>query len=540
MAIIANNNSIVPFLGERLSFIRGLDPLGLQNTSDATFSMLLPGLNNVTGRIRYYSFYCWLLDMYSKEVGKTDEKEQKKFIRRAEFIIALIAQYTEGEKGSIAGSSYASREIAEKTAENNAPTYDLQASTYKPDGSTRDTYWNYSGGAFGQYYLGSMRDIGIITARDNKTNVFVRTPKNTDGGISGEDLAEAFEKNINSNEKGLFLKSIENGIISEETIKQLIPLFNLTLILDNSEEQTLLTELLLQKDFPHWSETDTIFRKQTIKYLLQYYQKELNGNPFDDRTFVYYCYDGKGAYNEAENDCLLGWYYYQMNEFWQYACTSILNGTLSYLESTGYAHEFPLAQLVKEITDKVIESYKTEGLIKNGEKSVGDFLKNVSDSEYDEYAFFDGVRGNEDIEKITNAFLLNFELFNKNKTHLVKLQQYSVKPQIAKDGNSISYFLAFDKHFTKPLHKYIYDFIFVNIIYRHQYVAFRKMGTGTQSTQKFIIENQHIRFLGNFDATYTGPRIRTLNNFLKDLQIITNDNALTLKGESLLNKLLNS
>ena len=63
-----------------MNFIRGLDPLGLQNTSDSTFSILLPGLNNVTGRIRYYSFYCWLLDEYSKRVGSTDPKEQRNSI----------------------------------------------------------------------------------------------------------------------------------------------------------------------------------------------------------------------------------------------------------------------------------------------------------------------------------------------------------------------------------------------------------------------------------------------------------------------------
>ena len=48
--VILNNESIVPFFGDRISFIRGLDPLGLQNSSDATFSQLLPGLNNVTGK----------------------------------------------------------------------------------------------------------------------------------------------------------------------------------------------------------------------------------------------------------------------------------------------------------------------------------------------------------------------------------------------------------------------------------------------------------------------------------------------------------
>ena len=51
---VKNNQSIVPFFSERMNFFRGLDPLGIQNTSDSTFSILLPGLNNVTGRIRYY------------------------------------------------------------------------------------------------------------------------------------------------------------------------------------------------------------------------------------------------------------------------------------------------------------------------------------------------------------------------------------------------------------------------------------------------------------------------------------------------------
>ena len=46
-----------PFLGEPLSHIVGQDPLGLLNTGGKTFDLLLPGLNNVTDRIRYYSFY---------------------------------------------------------------------------------------------------------------------------------------------------------------------------------------------------------------------------------------------------------------------------------------------------------------------------------------------------------------------------------------------------------------------------------------------------------------------------------------------------
>ena len=92
--ILRDSKSFAPFLSKKLTFVRGLDPLGLSNTSDATFSMLLPGLNNVTGRIRYYSFYCWLLSQYEALELK---KEQRFFIRKAEYLVALIAQTFEND-----------------------------------------------------------------------------------------------------------------------------------------------------------------------------------------------------------------------------------------------------------------------------------------------------------------------------------------------------------------------------------------------------------------------------------------------------------
>ena len=69
----------------------GRDPMGIQNSSIATYGCLLPGLTNLTGHIRYYSLYCWLLaeymDMYKS--SKT-ELHQYNFIRRAELIMAFI------------------------------------------------------------------------------------------------------------------------------------------------------------------------------------------------------------------------------------------------------------------------------------------------------------------------------------------------------------------------------------------------------------------------------------------------------------------
>ena len=55
-----------PFWATNDGFKGGRDPMGIQNSSVATYGKLLPGLTNLTGHIRYYSLYCWLISEYQK------------------------------------------------------------------------------------------------------------------------------------------------------------------------------------------------------------------------------------------------------------------------------------------------------------------------------------------------------------------------------------------------------------------------------------------------------------------------------------------
>jgi len=51
---------------------RGLDPLGMQNAGVTLYQALLPGISNVTLRMRYYGFFCWLSDAYARRGVTTD------------------------------------------------------------------------------------------------------------------------------------------------------------------------------------------------------------------------------------------------------------------------------------------------------------------------------------------------------------------------------------------------------------------------------------------------------------------------------------
>jgi len=528
--VIKNNESIVPFLGERMSFIRGLDPLGLQNTSDATFTLLLPGLNNVTGRIRYYSFYCWLLDEYSKRNGSTDPEVQRKFMRTAEYMIALSSQFYEGDNGSIPGSNYAKVQVQNEDIN----IHDLNAGIYKPDGTTANTYWNFGWGAFGQYYLGSLRDIGIIIDRERKDSVYTRTNSREDGFVSGEMLAQAFDQSIPTEKKELYFTCLENGSISEAQLEELLPEFNLTHVPEGSKEQQLLTRLLIQKDYPlRIEEEPATLRNESIYHLLQFVKSE--PEKFSDRQFVYFAYDSKGLKDGQREPSLLGWYYYQFNEFWHYANTSIFNGTLDSLEDNYGPNWIPLNQFIDEVTNQVVERFQAEALASSPSELLSDVLEKLNP---DEYKYLNLASQSSKIEKVFYGFLLMFSEYLNNAEELVLLKEYGEHNDLAKDGEGSGYFLLqFRVKISSSLQKFIREYIFKNVIYRHQYVAFRKIRGGGLSTQKFIIEDHHIRYLGNFEAGYTGPRIGSLISFLKDLKIISTDNKLTDYGNDVLNQI---
>ena len=67
MAVLQIGKAKYPFWGASINLVPGLDPLGLQVTSEAIYAAMLPGISNLTNRVRYYGFYCWLLDFISRK-----------------------------------------------------------------------------------------------------------------------------------------------------------------------------------------------------------------------------------------------------------------------------------------------------------------------------------------------------------------------------------------------------------------------------------------------------------------------------------------
>lgn len=511
MAALQKGNSIYPFWGESISLITGLDPLGLQVTSEATYAAMLPGLSNLTNRLRYYGFYCWLIDFYFKKEIKGNQTEQYRFIRRAELLIAIIMQTERKHVMQIAGSSFASNLV------NNTPnTFDLKAGADKDSGS-EGSYWKYPSGAFGQYYFGAMQALALTVRYENKKGdiIFNVTQPRPEQKVSGKQLADAFDESLTEDIKTLFYNSIKKGNLSAEDIPVLIQYFAVDKVNPESTEWKLYIDMLLDKDYPskEIEEEFTFHRRNTIFSLLHLANKYNQRYNWSD--YLNECYEQKFINNQTTN---IGWYCYQFNEYWQYACGLIFEGMLRYLESLQAEVYLPkficdFSNLIKDKLEIEIDT-TLESCIISTNKTINELLEQRN-------------RNNTPQEIAKIGFSLLFRLYENNREQLLQIRDYMSKNGIIREGNMVDGLLFITIHLQNEVSNFISLFIRKNIIYRHQMVVLRKMGNGTRATNKFCIDEQMIRLIEIFPAVRTSPRMNALRNLLYDLQIINDDGMVT-------------
>ncbi len=499
--------------------------MGIQLTSETTYATLLPGLTNLTQRYRYYSFYCWLLNEFIQKGQLTDDNSHYlSFLRKGEYLIALCsqAQFHKGEsiKG-ISGSDYAGRVLSETTQSVN-----LEAGIYKEDKSTAGTYWKGTYGILATYYSGAMKSLSIIN--DNNFFSLVNTTEKTNDKINGLKLANAFDQNLELNAKQIFLDCIEKGEASIDELSQISTSFNLSVIPDGTEEQRLLLELITDQDKPLYKESN-YFRRQTIKLMLEYIQQE---ELFYDRAFLDHIYFGDTVFQDLNNITLKGWYFYLFNEFWLFANTSILNALL--IDLARYQEGWvPTSDIVNKNVNTICNSL---GITQ--EMTLEDVLVLDILIEKNERQLADEIEQQNDRENSVAALLLILKLYKTNHDQLKLMNEFGQQYSLNREGNGLVYFIEeLSNQKSQKFTSWCKNFINKRIIQRHQLVALRKMGLGSLTTQKFLLEDQHMRYIDNFSPFFSGPRLRVMHLFLEDLNLVEKE-KLTTKGLQLLNNLM--
>ena len=79
--------------GEGTNPHRGLAPLGLEPVAGRLIDRLMPGLNNVTWRVRYYSFFAWALSTFVEYGPDRTDRAQHRWLVRMENIFRFATLY---------------------------------------------------------------------------------------------------------------------------------------------------------------------------------------------------------------------------------------------------------------------------------------------------------------------------------------------------------------------------------------------------------------------------------------------------------------
>ena len=504
--MLKNNQYYSPFLGDYKSLSVGLNPLGIRTASEQLFTTLLPGLNVVTLRIRYYSFYCWLMRCFYSDRTEASRSDFQRHIRMSELLMALIHAQS-SNSGGVPGITRANEIIWTGDS-----LIDFNEDAM-PEGKPTGGYWKGSYGAFGTYYVASLEEMGIIRPLADNPSLYNVTPE-SDNYIAGEVLAKAFAETIGSQMENLFQQCARLGIVTREQLAAMEPYFQ-SHNMPNNHERELLLQMLLQADRPSTLE-DRFFRKDTLRLLLNYLLEE--EPTFTELDFARYVYK-KYSNQEDQSMAAAGWYAYYLNDSRQFEALNIFDVVLKRLQISKKPGQWEnIDDFTSQLASEVCDALGT----------VGKTMKQMMDN-------WASVKNPED--PMAHAFYVIIDDYRRNPNYqeckaLIKAHFRNVS------NDALDAFDNMEQTLDDSVHQFIKRYLTENIIYNHYSESMRKYSQNGIPTQKLTIENGYVRGLTRYGASHSSPRIGTLKNYATDLGLIENDRV-TSMGVELLKRLQN-
>jgi hypothetical protein len=503
----------------------GLDPLGMQNSSVSLYQMLLPGVGNVTQRVRYYGLYAWLSWIYAQRIGDTNSESWKRFIRRAEALYALIAQRRGGETG-IAGIRWAGRTLAGTSAR----TIDFKDDA-EPGSAT--SYFAVEWGVFGLAYRSQLFQIGILTTSDEHE---IDIPSQE----IGEPLARAFDKEL-GNLAAPFYSTIRRSRVTPSELDNFARL-SASGVLKKSAERGLYERILFARG-ERSTASDRTRRLSLLLILKTAAQLKRMPTADDVRWILYAGKDELGrTFSPGTPDLEAQrqrWLVYQANDLCHLALETILKYALDVLGefSRGIMPSALIARCVTQlmaVAQPKCQSWNefVSALIPTNNANDA----RNRDSEWSLAQDVLQVRREEDVctpEAAWKAIKLLGLLHRRERASAALIAQdlKGFDPEFFHSLLTECRFL--ECHGEAPFAETLTRLIDERVVRRHLWIALRKLRY--QGDYTFLIETDDglIRLRQKYGPVFTNPRLSPAVRFLSDIHLI-DDNGLTPRGVEVL------
>jgi hypothetical protein len=494
---------------------RGLDPLGMQTTSVALYQQLVPGISNVTLRMRYYGLYAWLAHMYAKTVGDTSVEVWCRYLRRAEALYALTATLHGGERG-VAGVDWASRTLSSAT-EGLVVFY---PGTDRGEGVPQ--YLKQKFGAFGAAYGSQVIDIGLLETPPGRT-----VPVPTAG--MGDKTASAFAAAI-GDAGDLFLEAAAAGSVDRRDLERLSPMLPSRIGVSTAERE-LYEALLFAGDGRHKDRASA--RGSSLRLVLRL-AKRLGGSVrvSDLRWALYaseFTQDRELAALTPEEDAQrFAWSAYQANDLVHACYETLLKLALDILGTTSTG--MPLERLVTRVVADLRAAIADQRV--GSWRELVDSLLVVEDPQaagggVGELALLQVTFKSAGLEAMTteasakSALLLLAVLHKRFHPRLERIA--SSLPVLSRGDflQSIVTELQFlEAHATEPFENMLTRLVKERVIDRHLWVAVQKFRG--QGDYTFLLESDEgrVRLRQKDGPVLTNPRLASAVTFLQDIHLL--------------------
>lgn len=507
------DSHFAPYFASNISPVFGLNHLGLRNASEDLFTTLLPGLNGVTQRVRYYSFYCWITGVFSATFTGDDRTDEayRLFIRKSEILLALLQARRDPGVQGIPGITYA-LDVLGRGNEHIDLLRCVHRTDTKPD--TKGTYWSNRGGILRQYYNASMKDMVLLASPkeankklDNVSLPSLKTDDLPEDVILGEDLGSSFLGSIGEETAKLFVTCVLTSSVTLEQLDKMKDRMVMKDFGDIGEEREKLIDMLNQKDSPGNELSERHLRRDTIRHLLKYFLHDRTSGEKDSVQFPGVLYH-KVLEGDLSDECSLGWYAYSANDWWQYHNSIIFFCLLEILQKDNgwVAIEDVTVRFSKGIYDALLDE---DG------RTLRDVCKLIETGGVSLMAT-DTLEG-----KAAGAIASILRLFCENQRHPETVKAYLEAFRTTRRGNDFFAFMeGLNTHLDVSFLKFLKDFILRDIIYRHHNVSLVKYSATKVSSNKFLLEDGYLRFIEQTEYSHTAPRLDSLIGYLTDLGLL--------------------
>jgi hypothetical protein len=481
----------------------GRDPLGMQATSVRLYRSLVPGLTNVTNRLRYYSFYCWVVELFERNAHSDDPVLWARCIRRAEALYAVASYIHEArEAHGLGGGNWAAARRRE-IGEGKAGRFEFRQWTdlRGQPGAPRQ-YLDAKSGNFGQFYIASMLEVGLLSPSRGVPLVNER----------GRAAAKAFETSI-GNAVSLLESGIKDGAIDTEDLEPLGAAIHPSKIPTGSEEVRILRAFLLDEN-GEWSGAKRRASAGLVLDVMRRVDGEFDAaklrNVFYNRVLP----DG-GAYEMEDADTLDRWQAYQANELCHIALAAFLNGLVHRLDGEGGAAEPGV--LVAGLVDNVLSSLRAGGSWSTWTQSDGAEWQGREDELATEVLSAIGDKEKAGSVPALAAAARLLALLGRRWGQGPNSVERQIKKTAGVDTPSVvAVLVTLADAGAEPTNAALAKTISRHVIANHMAIAGRKLAASGTFTYHFTMADGRIADGERGEYGYTNPRLDNLLVFLGD------------------------